>query len=89
VSSLEFVELLGCRGCRSSNLGGLGPLFLQRFFLSLSLSPVIGLPLCVYQVVGGVSLVPEALFFFFFLFSVPQNGPIDLSSGSQILSFAN
>lgn len=61
VSSLRFVELLGFRGGFSSNLGGVGPFFL---LLPLSLSPVIGLPLCVCQLVDDVSLVPEALFIF-------------------------
>lgn len=45
-------------------MGGLGPLFLQRFFLPPHPTPVVGLPLCVCQVVGGVSVVPEAVFIF-------------------------
>lgn len=73
LSFLELTELLGCvASCLLSNFGCFLPLFLQIFFLSLSLLSFCDSHYVCVHVLDGVPQVPWALFIFFFLFSSSQ-----------------
>lgn len=56
-SNLEFIELLGgVHSCLLPNLESIWSLFLQIFFLSLSLSPLLwGVSLVIFCVLGDIT----------------------------------